>query len=538
MTERFTLLTELGRGGMGVVWKARDDGTGKVVALKILREAYADDPDYVGRFERELELARRIHSRHVVQVLGYGMRDGAPYLALEYVDGQSLRELLVSHGPYPWPETEPLLAQMAQGLADAHAAGVIHRDLKPSNILIDAGGTAKIADFGIAKGLDLTRLTGTSTLLGTPAYLPPEGPVDERSDLYSLGIIAFEMLAGAPPFEGHTYQEVILRHVREAPNLDRLPQEARKLVGWLLAKDPSQRPGSAGELLPVLWGAPVPAGTSPTPATTTTATGRPTVVARADRNSLDGSYTREASSDAPQLVIYVVDVSDSMALPLGASRRIDVVTNTLVAAIRQMVSRSLKGSTIAPRYRVALIAYNDRPHDVFSGVVTIGQVAEKGIPTFKPTGPTATAAAFGLAENILRAELQTLSPDAPAPLVCHVTDSKYSGKDPADAAARIKAIRVPDGNVLLENVFISDHVLGTRVANPRTWPGVNRSTAMVDTYAQTLRDMSSPLPESYRRGLTQAGYQLSIDALMMLPGETPELVGLALQMSAASVGVI
>jgi len=262
------------------------------------------------------------------------------------------------------------------------------------------------------------------------------------------------------------------------------------------------------------------------------------VVARADRNSLDGSYTREASSDAPQLVIYVVDVSDSMALPLGASRRIDVVTNTLVAAIRQMVSRSLKGSTIAPRYRVALIAYNDRPHDVFSGVVTIGQVAEKGIPTFKPTGPTATAAAFGLAENILRAELQTLSPDAPAPLVCHVTDSKYSGKDPADAAARMKAIRVPDGNVLLENVFISDHVLGTRVANPRTWPGVNRSTAMVDTYAQTLRDMSSPLPESYRRGLTQAGYQLSIDALMMLPGETPELVGLALQMSAASVGVI
>ena len=287
MTERFTLLTELGRGGMGVVWKARDDKTGKVVALKILREAYADDPDYVGRFERELELARRIHSRHVVQVLGYGMRDGAPYLALEYVDGQSLRELLVSHGPYPWPETEPLLAQMAQGLADAHAAGVIHRDLKPSNILIDAGGTAKIADFGIAKGLDLTRLTGTSTLLGTPAYLPPEGPVDERSDLYSLGIIAFEMLAGAPPFEGHTYQEVILRHVREAPNLDRLPQEARKLVGWLLAKDPSQRPGSAGELLPVLWGAPVPAGTSPTPATTTTATGRPTVVARAAIHSMD-----------------------------------------------------------------------------------------------------------------------------------------------------------------------------------------------------------------------------------------------------------
>jgi len=523
---------------MGVVWKARDAETGQVVALKILREVYADDADYVGRFERELELARRIHSDHVVRVIGYGVRNGSPYLALEYVDGQSLRNLLVSHGPYGWDETEPLLAQLAQGLADAHAAGVIHRDLKPSNILIDSDGTAKIADFGIAKGLDLTRVTSTSTLLGTPAYLPPEGPTDERSDLYSLGIIAFEMMAGAPPFEGRTYQEVILRHVREAPNLDRLPQQARQIVGWLLAKDPSQRPHSAGDLLPVLWGAPVPAGAVPTLAARTPAPG-PARVAGQDRTSRDdGAYTREASSDAPQLVIYVVDVSDSMALPLGTSRRIDVVTSTLVAAIRQMVSRSLKGSTIAPRYRVALIAYNDRPHNVFNGVVTIRQVAEKGIPTFKPTGPTATAAAFGLAESILRAELQTLSPDAPAPLVCHVTDSKYSGKDPADAAARIKSIRVPDGNVLLENVFISDRILGARVTDPRAWPGVARSTAMVDAYAQTLRDMSSPLPESYRRGLAQAGYHLSSEALMMLPGETPELVGLALQMSAASVGVV
>jgi serine/threonine-protein kinase len=254
MTERFTLLSELGRGGMGVVWKARDEETGQIVALKLLRDVYAEDPDYVARFERELELAKRIHSPNVVQVLGYGVRDGTPYLALEYVDGPSLRERLTSHGAYSWEEARPLLAEIAQGLADAHSAGVIHRDLKPSNVLIGSDGVAKLADFGIAKGLDLTRVTGTSTLLGTPAYLPPEGPVDERSDLYSLGVIAYEILTGVVPFEGRTYQEVILRHVREAPNLEKLPKEARKTVGWLLAKDPKKRPQSAGELVAALTG--------------------------------------------------------------------------------------------------------------------------------------------------------------------------------------------------------------------------------------------------------------------------------------------
>jgi serine/threonine-protein kinase len=254
VTERFTLLEKIGRGGMGVVWRARDEETGQIVALKLLHSAYSDDPDYVTRFERELELARRIKSPNVVGVIGYGVREGTPYLALEYVDGKSLRERLASRGPYTWQETKPLLAQIAQGLADAHAAGVVHRDIKPSNILIGSDGVAKIADFGIARGLDLTRVTGTSTLLGTPAYLPPEGPQDERSDLYSLGIVAYELLAGVPPFEGSTYAEVIMAHVRIPPDLERLPAETRPIVGWLLEKDPKLRPQSAAELIGALQG--------------------------------------------------------------------------------------------------------------------------------------------------------------------------------------------------------------------------------------------------------------------------------------------
>ena len=254
MTERFTLLSELGRGGMGVVWKARDEETGQIVALKLLRETYADDPDYVARFERELELAKRIHSDHVVQVLGYGVRKKVPYLALEYVDGPSLHDAQAQHGVYTWPEARALLVQIAQGLADAHTAGVIHRDVKPSNVLIGADGVAKLTDFGIARGLDLTRMTATSTMLGTPAYLAPEGPVDTRSDLYSLGIIGFELLAGSPPFVGSTFQQIILAHVRTPPDLEKLPPEARPVLGWLLTKGAEDRPQNAQELLAVLRG--------------------------------------------------------------------------------------------------------------------------------------------------------------------------------------------------------------------------------------------------------------------------------------------
>jgi hypothetical protein len=254
MTERFTLLTELGRGGMGVVWKARDEETGSIVALKLLRETYAEDPDYVVRFERELDLLRRIKSEHVVRVLGFGVRDKTPYLALEYVDGPSLHQSLATHGPYTWPEARALLIQIAQGLVDAHTADVLHRDVKPSNVLIGTDGLAKLTDFGIARGLDLSRMTATSTMLGTPAYLAPEGPVDTRSDLYSLGIIGYELMSGAPPFVGSTYQQIILAHVRTPPDLERIPAEARAVIGWLLAKDAEDRPQNGQELLAVLLG--------------------------------------------------------------------------------------------------------------------------------------------------------------------------------------------------------------------------------------------------------------------------------------------
>jgi N-acetylneuraminic acid mutarotase len=251
----FTVLEEVGRGGMGVVWRAQDDQTGQIVALKLLRDLYVEDDSYRLRFEHELDIARRITSPHVVKVLGYGAREGVPYIAFEFVEGRSLRQMLVQHGPYSWNEVRALLLQLAEGLADAHAAGVIHRDVKPSNILVDKAGTAKLADFGISRAVDVTRVTKASGLLGTPAYLAPEGPIDARSDLYSLGVVAFELLAGSPPFEGGTYHEVLVAHIRNPPDLSKVPVEARPIVSWLLAKEPNARAQSARQLIRVLMGA-------------------------------------------------------------------------------------------------------------------------------------------------------------------------------------------------------------------------------------------------------------------------------------------
>jgi serine/threonine protein kinase len=348
MTERFRLLEKIGRGGMGVVWRARDEETGSIVALKLLHPVYADDPDYITRFERELELARRIKSANVVGVIGYGVRRKVPYLALEYIDGPSLRERLASHGPYSWPETKALLAQVAQGLADAHAAGVVHRDIKPSNILIGSDGTAKIADFGIARGLDLTRVTGTSTLLGTPAYLPPEGPLDERSDLYSLGIVAYEMLAGVPPFEGSTYAEVLMAHVRIPPDLERIPPLARPIVGWLLAKEPKDRPQSAAELITALEGTgKVPAVVAVGPAVAAAAA-PPALILQAARRPDRRNRRRTAlTAGVAGLVLLVVAVAAAgsyllspTATPTPTAARSPASTNQAIAIATQSASPS------------------------------------------------------------------------------------------------------------------------------------------------------------------------------------------------------
>ncbi len=244
-------------------------------------------------------------------------------------------------------------------------------------------------------------------------------------------------------------------------------------------------------------------------------------------------YQIMATAKTPALIIYLLDVSASMSQPLGKKRRIEVVTDALTAALRQMVFRSTKGGRLSPRYRIAMFAYSDHVYDLLDGVKTVEQVAQMGVPELSPMRTTETARAFAQAEKLLQAELPALQA-CPAPLVCHMTDGEYTGSDPEPVVRRIMQMAIPDGNVLVENIFISDKILPQPIADPTQWPGILPDTKLVSNYAHKLRAISSPIPDSYRAMMLENNYHLAPGALMLLPGMSPELVAMGFQMSAAT----
>jgi hypothetical protein len=245
-------------------------------------------------------------------------------------------------------------------------------------------------------------------------------------------------------------------------------------------------------------------------------------------------YENVATSSTPALILYLIDVSGSMSTNMAGKRRIDVVSEALVSTVRQMVFRSTKGKMVAPRYRVAMYAYSDKVWDILDGVKTIQEIASFGsLPELSTQRSTDTARAFMAAEKLLNAELPNLQ-DCPAPLVCHITDGEFTGENPNQVAQRIMQMRVPDGNVLVENIFISERLLPEPIRDVQTWEGITAYTPMTDQYGQTLRSISSPLPTSYQVMMAESSYHLSSNAVMMLPGMTPELVAMGLVMSGST----
>ena len=244
-------------------------------------------------------------------------------------------------------------------------------------------------------------------------------------------------------------------------------------------------------------------------------------------------YEILATSITPMLYIYLLDVSLSMSQPLGERRRIDVVMDALGATLRQMVYRSTKGRILSPRYRIAMYAYSDHVYDLLDGVKSVEYVARLGVPVLSTMHTTETAKAFAQAEKLLQAELPNLQ-GCPAPLVCHMTDGENTSKDPEPIVRRIMQMAVPDGHVLVENIFISDQILPKSVGDPYRWPGILPNTRLTNDYARKLRAMSSPLPASYRQMMLEMNYHLDSRALMLLPGMNPELVAMGFQMSSST----
>ena len=250
VTGRFELVQQVGAGGMGAVWKARDHESGATVALKFIHPLMADDPEYVRRFENEVDAPRRFNSPNVAQGLGYGRRDGLPYLVMEYVDGTSLAQLLESGRRFSWDEARAIGSAIARGLQAAHKAGVIHRDIKPSNVLFSRDGTVKLVDFGVARTEGLTQ--HTQGPIGTLAYMAPDTTPSPRMDLYSLGCVLFELMTGTPPFVATSVTAMLKAHAFQRPPLEKLPREARQVVKALLEKQPARRPASASVVVAAL----------------------------------------------------------------------------------------------------------------------------------------------------------------------------------------------------------------------------------------------------------------------------------------------
>ena len=217
--ERYEILKRLGEGGMGAVYKARDHELDRLVALKVIRPELAGHPDILRRFKQELILARQVTHKNVVRIFDLGSADGRKFITMDYIEGRDLKSILVERGKLPPAEVVPIFQQVCRGLEAAHVEGVVHRDLKPQNIMLDAAARVWLMDFGLARSMEMAGLTRTGVLMGTPDYMSPEQAraekVDARSDLFSLGIIVYEMLTGELPFQADTLMAKLLQRVQQ-----------------------------------------------------------------------------------------------------------------------------------------------------------------------------------------------------------------------------------------------------------------------------------------------------------------------------------
>lgn len=261
LNNRYRLLELIGSGGMAVVYQGVDTLLQRRVAVKVLREGFAGDPAFLARFQREARAAANLEHPAIVTVYDVGQDGDRHYIVMEYVDGQDLKALIRQKGRLGVDETLDIVIQICAGVGHAHQAGVIHCDIKPQNVLVTQDGRAKVTDFGIARALSEAGLTESETVWGSPLYFSPEQaagePPSPASDVYSIGVVMYEMLAGSPPFQAENPTALALMHMREDPpplavRNPRVPPQLEWIVRKVLAKEPSARYRTAGQLAHVI----------------------------------------------------------------------------------------------------------------------------------------------------------------------------------------------------------------------------------------------------------------------------------------------
>jgi hypothetical protein len=258
ISERYRLEEKIGSGGMSSVYRAFDPMLERWVAIKLMHRDISHDPDQLERFRREARAVAQLNHPHVVTVIDAGEDDGAPYIVFEYVEGETLKDRIRRLGRLPVSEAVAYAIEIGRALEAAHASRLVHRDVKPQNVLIDRDGRAKVTDFGIARSLEAQGLTATGRVLGTTDYVSPEQAlgheVTGQSDIYSLGIVLYEMLTGEVPFKADTQVAVAMKHVREAlPDAQRRRPEISAALAAVVerstAKETQNRYGTVGEVV-------------------------------------------------------------------------------------------------------------------------------------------------------------------------------------------------------------------------------------------------------------------------------------------------
>ncbi|MFL5243835.1 MAG: serine/threonine protein kinase [Gemmataceae bacterium] len=260
----FAIEKELGSGAMGTVYRAKYAKTGQAVAVKVMMPGLGTNERSVARFEREANILKQLRHPNIVRLFGAGRFHGSPYYAMEYLQGESLDHVMARRGRLPWEEVVRIGIQLCDALFHAHQQGIVHRDLKPSNLMILKDGTVKLTDFGIAKDLDVTQLTSANCTVGTASYMSPEqcrGEKDltQKSDLYSMGVMFYELLVGRKPFHAESAMDMFMQHVqgtfeRPARLVMDIPVWLDNLVCQLLEKKPEQRPRDAATVGEALSG--------------------------------------------------------------------------------------------------------------------------------------------------------------------------------------------------------------------------------------------------------------------------------------------
>jgi beta-lactam-binding protein with PASTA domain/predicted Ser/Thr protein kinase len=254
---RYLIIRKLGSGGMANVFLAQDQELGRRVAIKILDERHAADEQFVERFRREAQNAAGLSHPNIVSIYDRGEAEGTYYIAMEYVEGRTLKELVVARGPSPLGIAIDYTRQILSALRFAHRNGIVHRDIKPHNVIVDGEGRVKVMDFGIARAGAASQMTEAGSIIGTAQYLSPEqargAPVDQTSDLYSTGIVLYELLTGTVPFTGETPVEIAMKHLSQVPappssHRAEVPRDLDYVALRALAKDPSDRYHSAEEM--------------------------------------------------------------------------------------------------------------------------------------------------------------------------------------------------------------------------------------------------------------------------------------------------